>query len=588
MVLTFIHLSKTLFVFCFLFLFAWSDTCSDIPPGLDWISYGVDITSLDIASVGSERFDNGFRRPLFKFSCDEEKSWKYNGNLYQLPDQVQIITVDSTGYKVDKHLFTSKKQMQDLRTVQVGLGIYVPGMFSAGTDYKNALKEVADQRNITIITSVTKTTLQSMLINNVELSSRVKAKVYNLSSNTIENYERYEKFFMEYGTHYWAVAKFGGYLQTKYTAQREFLNSFSETDLTLQAEFLFSRKFHLNLLPYFENNPRFSHAEETFLSTNETSYKGGEFDLLNDCDISEWEKTVPLKPAVVGGSLQPIYELIYDDEQKKKDFKQAYKIYLIKNDLKDLREILECFSKFYKKNKKDLSIIDKLTKQLHVEDNREPPNWKNLKSTQDLVKFHTSIPEWWQKVEFCLNIASETAENSKDCPQNKEKKFPICGFTNSFTDAYHDQMMEDPCNLDLGVMAPYQIHEWSDNIELCYKIIGCCPQNSTEKCVPLNQYLQLNLSHLSNRDDNCRVSWKIKAPEDEEVPEWFKISQFCFRFYRKDRLTEATKICAYVNSWTKDYGNQLIGKDCCQIQFGLFDTPCSDEKLGSQVDVLRT
>ena len=136
------HSFKVLFLLAALFgsLLA-NKPCENLLPGLERMSRGVDITSLELFPYDIS-LTNGFRQSLFDFSCNSDLKWSHPSRpdlKYIIPDQVSSINSIPGGVYNQKttfnqHLRDYKKSL----SIQLGLdaptGIY--GDYSLSFGYK--------------------------------------------------------------------------------------------------------------------------------------------------------------------------------------------------------------------------------------------------------------------------------------------------------------------------------------------------------------------------------------------------------------------------------------------------------------------
>lgn len=128
--------------------------CTQLPPGLERMSRGVDITSLDLFPTDLS-LASGYRQSLFDFTCDSGATWSHPsqaGLSFPVPDQVAAVNTVPGGALNDK--LTVHKQVDSYKkqlSVQVGLDVntVVYGDYSLSFGYKNAQEQILES-NTTI------------------------------------------------------------------------------------------------------------------------------------------------------------------------------------------------------------------------------------------------------------------------------------------------------------------------------------------------------------------------------------------------------------------------------------------------------
>ncbi|KAK7003424.1 perivitellin-2 67 kDa subunit [Biomphalaria glabrata] len=114
-----------------------SGQCSNLPPGIQKMVMGVDITRLDLVPldvVGSY----GFVGPILQFTCDENNTWKSpEGIVYELPDQIWHMSSRPGGWlSASVNLYKSYEDVRSAMATEVGgEGVIWKFAFSASKTY---------------------------------------------------------------------------------------------------------------------------------------------------------------------------------------------------------------------------------------------------------------------------------------------------------------------------------------------------------------------------------------------------------------------------------------------------------------------
>jgi hypothetical protein len=135
--LTYIELSKS------------SDVCENLPPGLQRMTRGIDITTLDLFPADLAQ-SNGFQRNLFALTCNKARKWTHPFDktlVFDIPDQIETINtlpggVMNTKTTIYENVNDYKKSM----SVNVGLGVNTVayGAYSASGSYKKAQEDLSN------------------------------------------------------------------------------------------------------------------------------------------------------------------------------------------------------------------------------------------------------------------------------------------------------------------------------------------------------------------------------------------------------------------------------------------------------------
>ena len=124
-----------------------SKPCENLLPGVERMSRGVDITTLDLFPTDLS-LSSGFRQSLFDFTCDSASKWTHPSIAnfqFPIPDQIAAVNTVPGGALNDKltihrDLNTYKKTL----SVQVGLdaNTIAYGDYSLSVGFKKIQEEI--------------------------------------------------------------------------------------------------------------------------------------------------------------------------------------------------------------------------------------------------------------------------------------------------------------------------------------------------------------------------------------------------------------------------------------------------------------
>jgi hypothetical protein len=123
--------------------------CLRIPPALDRMLRGIDITTLDLMPSELTK-SNGFNHPIMEFTCDTARKWSHPSDpsiLYDVPDQVETINSLPGGVVDYKNsLYHNNEDIK--KSMSVNLGIEpVSGMFSLSGSYAKGQQMILENVN---------------------------------------------------------------------------------------------------------------------------------------------------------------------------------------------------------------------------------------------------------------------------------------------------------------------------------------------------------------------------------------------------------------------------------------------------------
>ena len=164
----------------------------------------------------------------------------------------------------------------------------------------------------------------------------------NLPAKYENGPKEYQNLFDDFGTHYFAIAQFGGSIVLKTKIEKNLLNQMSEQSIQEKLKTKFKEFAKLNM--FVEKKEEKLNEEFNKQCSNQLFYFGGYADLVDKQAFKEWEKTVLLRPWLISGKLKPIYEVI-SDSNKAEQIKIAMNVALARSEIIDIQQSLTVFKK---------------------------------------------------------------------------------------------------------------------------------------------------------------------------------------------------------------------------------------------------
>ncbi|XP_075261364.1 perivitellin-2 67 kDa subunit-like [Convolutriloba macropyga] len=488
------------------------------------------------------------------------------------PDQISVIYSIRSGTEYSSYaLMKTRGDVQQTLGSNVGVSEYKRGMFSTAESYERMTDSISEKEERVSEVGVLYTTTDATLANDAPLGQLALDIINGLPADPLKNYDDYELFFLRFGTHIWKKVRFGGSIRTTYGTQKGYYLSHSDDDIASQSSALFYGQ-QLVDLGRQNNGPAASVDNQYVLQTSQrTVYTGGNLYYLEDSQFNSWSSSIGANPSILAGQLTPIWEKI-PDPAKQQAMSTALEVYLAKNSLFELKLLLERKINEYAQSRKDITFVYNLHEALRTELDNQTPNLTKMHLLEDEIQHHFIIPSWWENTKLCFESFNR-ASGQTCSPKGPDEFCPYSAFPNRYIPSFTDNIQNQNCKLEIGLFSNFEHDRWSTELQFCLRKIGDGCWDNEELCTGFNQYLDFDLTRLSQRSDSCRVSWKIKA-DIRKVPEWFKTTQFCFSYMAigKDPDVRGSTLCSELNDWTPDYGQNLAVSRCCDIKFGIFNT----------------
>lgn len=123
-----------------------TERCAKLLPGLEKMSRGIDITSLDLFHSPHAEV-TGYKNALFALTCSQGRTWVHpdlREHVYSQPDQVALINAEPIKEQQQTHQFhSSLRDVKESLSAKVGIAAkFVAGHFSASVAYTGAREKI--------------------------------------------------------------------------------------------------------------------------------------------------------------------------------------------------------------------------------------------------------------------------------------------------------------------------------------------------------------------------------------------------------------------------------------------------------------
>ncbi|CAG0896999.1 unnamed protein product [Darwinula stevensoni] len=367
------------------------------------MSRGVDVTQLDMTPLDFTGED-GFKKSIFDFTCEQEGTVTIYGKEYNLPDQVWEVTRIPGGWiSSSVQIFKTYREIKNSMAYQVGAGVNTGKFgFSASHSYERMQNTIVNTSSYIEEVSSFDSAVRADLVPQWELklgkfiSSFVDLQ---LPPTFAQDPAAYDKFIAQFGTHYFQNGKYGGVLKLVLETKSEYFSSKTDVQVKNQAEASFLQAFKLD----GSQSQGKTNIDERFkeLTTKTIRYYGGNTNLLSSSGINDWQPTVAANPWLFAGDLAPISILI-QDPKKRASMDQAVTNYILRSYLAELSRIVQAVRSRWKSAQSELNALKTRIDALQSKPILDQTEVGRL---GDEVESQVVIPYWFtEETQLCYYV----------------------------------------------------------------------------------------------------------------------------------------------------------------------------------------
>jgi len=319
---------------------------NDLMPGLTQFKRGIDITKLDLMSLGTGAED-GLKPSVIHYTCNKgtkiqfppsegEKSYETK----KLPDQIESVTPKRTSSSSEKvEIMKTCRDVRNVMKANAGIGDIL-GLFSLSGSYEKMTSSVTNKsvylESAEHVESVFNVLMKPAFSRKMKLDEDAADYIEDLPTTFKEDPEKYQTFIDYYGTHYFSEATFGGVIEVLLETSTDYYEKTSDSKVQAEAKATFKA-----IMIGGSSSGGSKKVDEEFTKNTAKTIRvhGGTTNLFNeDKGFKDWKSTVPGLPYLYKGKLKPIYAL-FKDEDKKDAMKRAIKVHMDKAQLKAARKL---------------------------------------------------------------------------------------------------------------------------------------------------------------------------------------------------------------------------------------------------------
>ncbi|CAG0897826.1 unnamed protein product [Darwinula stevensoni] len=529
-----------------------SNRCNSTLPWLGKMTKGIDITELDLTPFDFVLPD-GFKLPLFDFTCEQGNKIVMNKTEYQLPDQIWAMTpVPGGWFSSNVEIFKSYQEVKRSRSTDVGVkGGFLWFSFSASRSYMYMQNTITNNSRYIEEVSAFETAVRADLHPSwiVQMSKMIDVFVEGrLKKNFTEDPGAYEEFIDNFGTHYFKTACFGGFIKLLLETKSEYFKNVTDEQVKAQAGASFLKLLSLKG-SIFDDTTKLDERFER-MTRKTIRYYGGDvkFNSTNNT-LQDWQPTVSKKPWLFSGELEPISDLL-QEENKRRSMEQAVMNHVLHAYVEELARIVKAVPPHWPVGlKKLMSLQDEIAS---LQSTRILEETK-VKQVAAAVEDQVDIPAWFTRwVRLCFRWESN---GPGECYADGGVQ-QLCANPGMMTANFTDYTRSgNGCNMTWGILSEFE-PDWFKVVQFCFRwsICGsgsiwqtCGRDIDPPICAPVNNWTKIYLDNSSSLK-TVRVSWSLLVPST--APVWLRNIKLCFRGYKDPMGNVNREACAIANEWT--------------------------------------
>ncbi|CAG0903510.1 unnamed protein product [Darwinula stevensoni] len=547
----------------------------DVPvPGLSKMARGVDITQLDLTPLDFAGQD-GFKRPLFDFTCDQGHKIILEKAEYQLPDQIWEVTHIPGGWLASNvRIYKSYQEIKGSMAFEVGGELSLKKFgFSASRSYEHMQNTITNTSHYLEEVSSFDSAVRADFVPEwvLTLGRFPKMFVENyLPENYTQDPAAYEKFIAYFGTHYFQHGNFGGVIKMHLETRTDYFNGKTDAQVKAQAQASFLKFLSIKGL----QSGSMSQVDETFeqMTTKAIRYYGGDTNLLSHSALQDWQPTVSGNPWLFSGELAPISSLI-QDANKRASMELAVTNHLLLAYLTELARIVYALRSRYT----TFHVLDSLISRIQTLQSTRTLNKLEVEKLDEEIAEQTKIPAWFTDgTTLCYRWYADG--NGGQCGGGAAQL--LCAKPSQMTSVYRDDSDNrgGGCRMSWSIQSSHQPH-WFNSVRVCFRWYpdgdgGQCGAGVDRLlCAPVNDWTPYYRDDTDRRGGGCQMSWMLEVPSS--APVWLQNVKMCFSWYPDGDSGQCAapsrNLCAISNSWTEYYRDDTDNRSGgCRMSWGLY------------------
>jgi hypothetical protein len=296
---------------------SYSGPCAQLPPGLDRLSHGIDVTRFDLYPPDLTG-DNGYGKTIFDFTCNKGKKWQnpYTNQIFDQPDQIESI-VNLPGGVMDYETEISITYEERARARSKKCGLNILGIFSFSRSHAKSMEQItAHQKVLTSCHAHVSAYAVELAPSWKEIAgATMKGYMDHLPDTYLANPAAYQDFVNKFGTHYFQLARYGGVMNVESETTMDYAVSHSAQTMAIQAGISY-----FNTVGITGGHTQGKQAQDKVYAENtvtQANYYGGTANpSAGIAGFQNWMSSAQKDPWLFGGQMESIQNFVPEGPKK--------------------------------------------------------------------------------------------------------------------------------------------------------------------------------------------------------------------------------------------------------------------------------
>jgi len=296
---------------------SYSGPCAQLPPGLDRLSHGIDVTRFDLFPPDFTG-DNGYGKTIFDFTCTKGKKWQnpYTNQIFDQPDQIEsIVNLPGGVMEYESEVSITYQERASARGKKCGLNIL--GIFSFGRSHRKSMEQItAHEKVLTSCHSHVSAYAVELEPSWKEAAgATMKGFMDHLPNTYLENAAAYQDFLNKFGTHYFQIARYGGVMNVESETTKDYATTHTAQAMSIQAGISY-----FNIVGITGGHSQGKQAQDKVYAENtitQANYYGGTANpSAGIAGFQNWMSSAQKDPWIFGGQMESILDFVPEGPKK--------------------------------------------------------------------------------------------------------------------------------------------------------------------------------------------------------------------------------------------------------------------------------
>ena len=285
------------------------ETTTTSLPNIAFLGMGIDL-------IIGQPTTLSLRAPIATFTNALNNIFNFDGTIYSIPDQIDVINVPIVETDTTVALFTSNDSVKESLLFQLSLGfelpVKFPAMFSASAEMDYFQLQSKDFASYTASTYQLYDVWKASIDGEYQLNQQFLDALIDLPRNySSETCWQYFQFFDVFGTHFLNDIIFGGMITMSTSFTIDYFNSSTQFEINQELQQQFLLELNKDSLTS-EQQQQLTNLDAIYSSS--FVIQGGYPQSYSPDQYEEWSKTISLNPVPLSFNSILIVDIVPQNE----------------------------------------------------------------------------------------------------------------------------------------------------------------------------------------------------------------------------------------------------------------------------------